>query len=145
MKGSDVMKNWDKKTWIYNAIIAILFLVTILLVLFFNTPRIVATDTVDMNVFNTAVKELNTKIDNLQLDIDNLKATNNDLQAEIEVLNNKVSTLEKQNISNITTINNLTYRTTRIEGWNKTLYLALINNYTNYGIAKSISEYEKRA
>ena len=142
MKGSDIMKSWDKKTWIYNIIIAILFISTILLVLFFNTPKVTADDNVSMIYFNKTIEELNTKIDSMQLDIDTLETKNIELQDQVEFLTNKVNNQQKQISNNNALINNSMVRIDKIEARETKLYETFRTNTNTQWFYKTMINFK---
>ena len=135
----------DKKVLILEIIIGIIFISAIALVWFFNTPTANSSETVDMGYFNKTIEELNTKIGSMQTDIDTLKSTNVDLQEQVRLLNEKSNSLQTQINNTINGLSNSNNKITKLQNWNKALYTALINNYTNYGIAKYMLEFEKTA
>ena len=127
------------KKWMLIVIIAILFVATILLAIFFNTPKVVAADTVDMEYFNKIVEELNTKINTTQEQITALENKNNVLEQRITTLNTKVKSLEQEVDNNYSSLTN---RVFKIETREDKLYDLHSKGYPSISIGYTMIRYK---
>ena len=85
----------------------------------------------------------------MQKETDTLKATNADLQTQIKTLNNKVSSLQKQDKAINTSLNNSntlitnnTNRINKIEARETKLYDTFRSGYTNVGIYVTMTRFK---